>query len=224
MNVAIIGAGDMTANVVELFDVDFKFIFDKPLHPGETKFGLPITDTMYITHDLKWISSVGEDTRHKRELIQRAMDLPDGPSREDFINLIHPQARIARNATMGLGVYMQPFSTVYAEAYVGDHVLICGACNIGHHAKVHDYCSLGHQVFIGGHVMINEGVFLGSGCKIKPGREIGEGAFVGMGAVVTKDVPPNEIWVGNPARPMRDRALQPGPRKHSPKKLLEAWR
>ena len=37
-----------------------------------------------------------------------------------------------------------------------------------------------------------------------PGVEIGEEAFVGAGAVVTKDVPPRKVVVGSPARVLRD--------------------
>jgi acetyltransferase-like isoleucine patch superfamily enzyme len=37
-----------------------------------------------------------------------------------------------------------------------------------------------------------------------PGVEVGEEAFVGAGAVVTKDVPPRAVVVGNPARQIRD--------------------
>ena len=39
---------------------------------------------------------------------------------------------------------------------------------------------------------------------ICPGVEIGEEAFIGAGAVVTKDVPPRVVVVGSPARPIRD--------------------
>jgi UDP-2-acetamido-3-amino-2,3-dideoxy-glucuronate N-acetyltransferase len=39
---------------------------------------------------------------------------------------------------------------------------------------------------------------------ICPGVEIGEEAFVGAGAVVTKDVPPRVVVVGSPARVLRD--------------------
>ncbi|UVO67638.1 LbetaH domain-containing protein [Parabacteroides distasonis] len=34
---------------------------------------------------------------------------------------------------------------------------------------------------------------------------IGEGAIVGAGAIVTKDIPSNEVWAGNPARFIRKR-------------------
>ena len=44
----------------------------------------------------------------------------------------------------------------------------------------------------------------GDGAILCPGIEVGEEAFVGAGAVVTKDVPPGKLVVGNPARVLRD--------------------
>ncbi|MEM1346141.1 MAG: chloramphenicol acetyltransferase [Pseudomonadota bacterium] len=58
-------------------------------------------------------------------------------------------------------------------------------------------CSLGHDTWIG-HAAI-----------ILPGRSVGTGAVVGAGAVVSRDVAPYTIVVGNPARPIRARF--PGP-------------
>ena len=45
---------------------------------------------------------------------------------------------------------------------------------------------------------------VGGGAVLCPGIEIGEEAFVGAGAVVTKDVPPRKLVVGSPARILRD--------------------
>lgn len=51
---------------------------------------------------------------------------------------------------------------------------------------------------------IRRGARIGGGAVLCPGIEIGEEAFVGAGAVVTKDVPPRVIVVGNPARVLRE--------------------
>jgi len=50
---------------------------------------------------------------------------------------------------------------------------------------------------------IRRGARVGGGAIICPAVEIGEEAFVGAGAVVTKDVPPRMLVVGNPARVLR---------------------
>ena len=51
---------------------------------------------------------------------------------------------------------------------------------------------------------IRRGARIGGGAILCPGIEVGEEAFVGAGAVVTKDVPPRVVVVGSPARVLRD--------------------
>jgi acetyltransferase-like isoleucine patch superfamily enzyme len=51
---------------------------------------------------------------------------------------------------------------------------------------------------------IHRGARVGGGAVLCPGVDVGEEAFVGAGAVVTKDVPPRVVVVGNPARVLRD--------------------
>jgi acetyltransferase-like isoleucine patch superfamily enzyme len=51
---------------------------------------------------------------------------------------------------------------------------------------------------------IRRGARVGGGAILCPGVEIGEEAFVGAGAVVTKDVPSRVVVVGSPARVLRD--------------------
>lgn len=53
--------------------------------------------------------------------------------------------------------------------------------------------------------VIENDVWIGSNVLIKGGVHIGTGAVIGMGSVVTKDIPPYEIWAGNPAKKIRDR-------------------
>jgi acetyltransferase-like isoleucine patch superfamily enzyme len=51
---------------------------------------------------------------------------------------------------------------------------------------------------------IRRGARVGGGAILCPGIEVGEEAFVGAGAVVTKDVPPRKLVVGSPARVLRN--------------------
>jgi UDP-2-acetamido-3-amino-2,3-dideoxy-glucuronate N-acetyltransferase len=51
--------------------------------------------------------------------------------------------------------------------------------------------------------VVKKGASIGANATILPGLTIGEGAMVGAGAVVTKDVPPRAMVVGNPARIVR---------------------
>jgi acetyltransferase-like isoleucine patch superfamily enzyme len=51
--------------------------------------------------------------------------------------------------------------------------------------------------------VVKKGASIGANSTILPGLTIGEGAMVGAGAVVTKDVPPRALVIGNPARVVR---------------------
>ena len=61
----------------------------------------------------------------------------------------------------------------------------------------------------GSPVVLGHDVWIGHGATILPGLTLGTGAAVGAGSVVTKDVPPFAIVVGNPARILRMRFPEP---------------
>ena len=60
----------------------------------------------------------------------------------------------------------------------------------------------------GGPVVIGDNVWIGFRAIVLPGVTIGNGAVVGAGAVVSKDVPPFTIVVGNPAHAIGERPKQ----------------
>lgn len=59
-----------------------------------------------------------------------------------------------------------------------------------------------------GEVIIDDNVWIGEKASILPGVHIGEGAIIGAGAVVTKDVPPFSVVVGNPAKVIKQMKMQ----------------
>ena len=76
-------------------------------------------------------------------------------------------------------------------------------------------------------IHIGRNVWLGGGAIILPGVTVGDNSIVGAGSVVTKDVEPNTIVVGNPARVLRkitaDDDLYEGG-KPIPPELLEKYK
>jgi acetyltransferase-like isoleucine patch superfamily enzyme len=81
--------------------------------------------------------------------------------------------------------------------------------HVGHDAQIGADCELAPGTVIGGHAVLEDGVRCGIGALILPRKRVGAGARIGAGAVVTKDVPPGETWVGNPARPLGSAAPAP---------------
>ena len=121
---------------------------------------------------------------------------------------ILPGARIGKECNICDGVFVEN------DVRVGDNVTVkCGV-------QLWDGLSLEDDVFVGPNAtfandpfprskvhpqtlaktIVRKGASVGANATILPGVEIGRGAMIGAGAVVTKNVPPNAIVVGNPGR------------------------
>ena len=85
---------------------------------------------------------------------------------------------------------------------VGTHVHITNGCIILTHYIDSRVKTTSYKV---GPVILDDECFLGVNTIICNSVRSGKGAFVGAGSVVTKDIPDNEIWAGNPAKFIRKR-------------------
>ena len=139
----------------------------------------------------------------------------DGKTRERIANLIKPE--VAKTFEIrpdslwegdanqiGPGAIFCANTMVTSNAKIGRFF----QCNIysyvAHDCVIGDFVTFAPGVKCNGHVVIEDYAYIGAGAIIRDGTKspivIGKGAVVGMGAVVTKSVPPGAVVVGNPAK------------------------
>lgn len=90
-----------------------------------------------------------------------------------------------------------------AEVRIGDNCLI--APNVGIYTAGHTIHPVDrHKTGTAKPIKIGHNVWIGGHCVIIGGVEIGDNSIIAAGSVVTKDVPANTIFGGNPAKKIRD--------------------
>ena len=128
-----------------------------------------------------------------------AIDVRDGDRlRQRGTVHIGAWAHISAGATVARGRNDGDQTTIGRGAIIGPQALVGHGCHIGEDAIIHGGARLAGYVIIGAHARV------GMGACVRNRVVIGEGAVVGIGAVVTRNVPAAELWVGNPARKLRD--------------------
>lgn len=87
---------------------------------------------------------------------------------------------------------------------IGDDCLIASGCTFtdSNHGRNPDE-PMNRQPVESNPIVLGRNVWIGARCVILQGVLIGDAAVVGAGAVVTKNIPPGEVWGGVPARPLK---------------------
>jgi len=104
---------------------------------------------------------------------------------------IHNHVEVGANCQIAKGAL--------TDTIIGEGTKINGMCFIAHN------CVLGKNVWITGNTMlagtvkVEDNVTIYSGVLIREQKHIGRNAIIGMGSVVTKDIPEGETWIGSPA-------------------------
>ncbi len=131
------------------------------------------------------------------------------------------------NLTLGKCCEIRDFTVIemVGDVSIGDHSVIgygcfiqsTGTLNIGENTLIGPHCCIicskhttkrGYNVkelpFVRGQVTIGNNVWLGAKCTIDADVTLSDGCVIGAHSFVNKDVPGWEIWVGSPAKFLKD--------------------
>ncbi len=109
---------------------------------------------------------------------------------------IENDVKVGNNVTLKSGVYLWDGIEVEDNVFIGPNVTF-----------TNDKYPRSKQSFELKRTVIKRNASIGAGSVILGGLTIGENAMIGAGSVVTKNVPGNELWVGNPAKFVRKLTL-----------------
>ncbi len=122
-----------------------------------------------------------------------------------YASVRHPHVTLANCVESGRGCNFGPGVTVAPYTRTGDFVTLNRNVSIGHHTRRGDFCTINPGANIAGLCTIGEGAQIGMGANVIDRIVIGANAVVGAGSLVTKNVPPNTLVYGVPARVVKER-------------------
>jgi acetyltransferase-like isoleucine patch superfamily enzyme len=147
-------------------------------------------------------------------------------------SVIYAGSVIGRRFQTGHGVLVREACVFGDDVSIGSHSVVEHHVILGNRVRIHtntfvpEFTTVEDDAWIGPGVVftnarypksreaklrlhgatIKSGAKIGAGSVLLPGVVVGENALVGAGSVVVKDVPPNKIVAGSPARVLRDLA------------------
>jgi sugar O-acyltransferase (sialic acid O-acetyltransferase NeuD family) len=114
----------------------------------------------------------------------------------------HPSAIISNKTVIGAGCQLLAGCIVNAGAELGMNVIVNSGAIVEHDCQIGDHVHIASGAKVSGTVKIEDGAHIGAGATVRQNIRIGRNALIGAGAVVVKDVPPDVVVAGNPAKLM----------------------
>jgi sugar O-acyltransferase (sialic acid O-acetyltransferase NeuD family) len=210
-DLVIVGAGGFARETAAAAAAAWRvlgFVDDDPALHGTMRSGLPIlgaVDSVGDMPDVAVVVCVGNPRNYtaRQQIVQR-LGLP----RERYATVVHPAAEVGTGSVVGPGSVLLAGTVLTADVTVGSHVAVMPQAVLTHDDVVGDYATVASGVRLGGGAVLEPGAYVGAGALIREGVTVGARSLVGMGSVVLRDVPPGEVWAGNPAGFLRSTELQ----------------
>ncbi len=116
-----------------------------------------------------------------------------------LVTLIHPNAVIADDVTIGIGTVIMAGAVINSGAKIGNGVIINTCSSVDHDCIVSDYVHVAVGAHLCGTVTVGKLSWIGTGATISNNITICNNCTIGAGAVVIKDIKEEGTYIGVPA-------------------------
>lgn len=117
--------------------------------------------------------------------------------------LIHPNAVVAGDVTIGKGSVVMAGAVVNSGTEAGKGVIVNTACSVDHDCRLDDYSHVSVGAHLAGTVHVGKRTWIGAGAVISNNVNVCADVMVGAGAVVVKDIKEPGTYVGVPAKKLK---------------------
>lgn len=182
-----------------IVDDNFADLSKRPL-----PFGVSINNREFFFQEPNWrvLALIGSPKNFKtRPSVIKSLSL----SEERFTLFKHSKANISLSSSVGFNTLIGSGTFIGPEVKIGNHVIILSNSVIHHHCTIGDYSIVGSGVVLAGGVSVGRSAYIGSASNVRENVRIGDFSMVGIGSTVLRDVEPNFVVVGNPARSLSER-------------------
>ncbi|MEO5684450.1 MAG: acetyltransferase [Chitinophagaceae bacterium] len=121
-----------------------------------------------------------------------------------FANVIHNNTYVDKSVSLGEGIFILPGTTLDMNVKIRDNVLLNTGCNIAHDSEIMEHTFIAPGVTIAGNVQVGNCNFIGVGSTILDGIRTCPKVVVGGGALVSKNITDPGVYIGIPARRIKD--------------------
>jgi len=205
MRIAIYGCGGYGREVMPIVQSGYDAVFVSDRAAGSRVGGVDVLSYDQLLSpehaDRHVVVALG-DPAVRRSVVEKLET-----DNRRFASIVAPTVKQYDRVTVGEGAILSEYSVITSDVKIGRHFHSNLYSYVAHDCEIGDFVTFAPRVCCNGRIVIEDDVYVGTGALLRQGSDetplvIGRGSVIGMGAVVTKNVPPFTTVVGSPARPL----------------------
>jgi sugar O-acyltransferase (sialic acid O-acetyltransferase NeuD family) len=207
--ICIVGTGGFAketfCNLIDVFSMKQKsiennvcFMEKDDYYSVNSLLGIPIIKQSEFDPILYEVVVAIGDTKLRKKVVDNL------PNSTIYTSIVHPSVIISEWVNIGKGAIICANVILTCDIKIGEHSQLNLSTTVGHDCTIGDFFTTAPAVNISGNCNIGNLVYIGTNTSIREQIIISNEVIIGMGSVVVKNINKSGIFVGNPAKELKN--------------------